>query len=84
MNTQTQVKVTATGAARPFDRCGHLGTVPRNMGRGAARDARIDKYFDRFCRECALERQQQYFRSLTKPVNAEKQAQDVDKLKRSY
>ena len=34
--------------------CKHAAPEPRNMGRGAARVARLAAYFARPCRECAL------------------------------
>jgi len=33
--------------------CGHEGEIPRNMGRGKARQHRLEKYFARRCPDCA-------------------------------
>ena len=35
--------------------CGHEGEIPRNMGRGARREARITEYFGRMCMTCAID-----------------------------
>lgn len=36
--------------------CGHLGPIPRNMGRGKARQKLLVEYFDRLCPGCLIER----------------------------
>lgn len=37
--------------------CGHSAPVPRGMGRGAAREKRLAKFFGRRCFLCACARQ---------------------------
>ena len=47
--------------------CGHEGELPRNMGRGTARQNRLAAWFGRPCQVCALAHAERFARKLTQP-----------------
>lgn len=63
-------------------KCGHAGEVPRNMGRGAARQKRLARWFRRLCPDCNRARwvahyAQEHHLDGT-PYTADKQARCVE------
>lgn len=65
--------------------CGHTQTeTPRNMGRGAARKARLVKFFDRNCLQCRLAAEAAFEASLTIPRSPEKAAAVRKQIEMSY
>lgn len=49
--------------------CGHEGSVPRNMGRGKAREKRLAQFFGHKCLACSLAQSQEYWAGLSVRVN---------------
>jgi len=72
--------------------CGHAGPVPPNMGRGQAREKRLEQWFSRPCLECCLQREKIYQGALTmldgqlRPIEfvERKLAERTITIKRSY
>ena len=64
--------------------CGHSAKEPLNMGRGAAREARVTAYFDRKCLACRLLSEEAFEASLTIPRTEEKKAAARQRLVNSY
>lgn len=72
--------------------CGHEHQEPRNMGRGMARERRLQAYFARVCLSCALKRVREQVQSLTDQRGdrmpddyyARKEAEAVERVRRSY
>lgn len=64
--------------------CEHTAPVPRNMGRGAARLARLAAYTSRPCLECRLAREAHFEASLTLPRTAARTAAARAKIRHSY
>ena len=46
--------------------CGHTAAVPRNMGRGKARERRVAAFFARPCCECRVELEMAHIARLTR------------------
>lgn len=64
--------------------CGHDQQEPRNMGRGIARQVRLNEFFSRRCLDCRMKAEDAFEASLTKPRTPEQSAAARDKIARSY
>lgn len=68
--------------------CGHTGmTEPRNMGRGAARIHRLERFYARPCLNCAKARELEFRSSLSNTRDEafeQKTAQVIARLELSY
>ena len=72
--------------------CGHEHQEPRNMGRGMARDRRLQEYFSRACLTCALKLVREQVQLLTDsrgnrmPTDyyTRKEVEAVERVKRTY